>query len=331
MNIYPSLAAALIAFAVTSLLGKLMIPWLRKLKFGQTILDIGPRWHKDKEGTPTMGGLMFIIGILPASLVGLLTLHLMQAEYTVRFNKLFPILLLAVAFGFIGFMDDFVKVSKKRNLGLTALQKIILQVAVAIIYLWTLFLNGTLSTIIVIPFIGQLDLGIFFYPLAVILIVGFCNGANLTDGIDGLLSGVTFVLGLAMMVICTFVGALEGTVAAAALVGGCAGFLVWNFHPAKVFMGDTGSMFLGAMAVGLCFAAGQPVLIFLVGAIYWIEALSVMIQVFYFKATHGKRLFKMTPIHHHFEMSGYGEVKIVMLFSAVTLIAGVIAVLSVLL
>ena len=327
MEGYMTIIVAAAAFAITAVMGKLLIPFLHKLKFGQPINDIGPTWHKSKQGTPTMGGLLFIIGITVAVIAGAIMLsfsensELRDPSVSLQNRRMFAGLVMSLAYSFIGFTDDYIKVVKKRNLGLTAMQKIVMQVLVAAIYLLTLRLVGGLSTVLIVPPFGQLDLGIFYYPLAMIIIIGFVNAVNLTDGIDGLAGSVTFIYALALMVISAMLSLSRNEVLAAALAGGCLGFLVWNFHPAKVIMGDTGSMFLGGMTVALAFGIDMPIIMLLAGVIYLIEAFSVMIQVGFYKLT-GKRLFKMSPIHHHFEMSGYSEVKIVVLFSIVGLIGG---------
>lgn len=335
MNSITLIATVFVAFAVTSAIGIPLIPFLRRIKFGQTILEIGPRWHKNKQGTPTMGGFMFIVGIVAAVAVGFAMLAMSNTTVQgVVFDpratmRTFSGLVFALACAAIGFLDDYIKVSKKHNEGLTARQKYLIQLIVCVCYLAMLYLAGDTSGVVTIPFIGQLDLGLWYYPLAVILITGFVNAVNLTDGIDGLASSVTFVFALVMLVIAGMMrGFAQSSIMAAALAGGCLGFLVWNFYPAKVFMGDTGSMFLGGLVVALSFDVGLPLLLVLTGVIYWAEAFSVILQVISFKST-GKRIFKMSPIHHHFEMSGWSEVKIVMVFSLIALIGGILAILSV--
>lgn len=326
-----SILAAVISFAISAFLGKLMIPWLKKLKYGQTIKEIGPTWHSSKQGTPTMGGLMFIIGILIACAVCLPIYSSIDAGVTAREagSALMPRLLggigMGVLYGAVGFLDDYIKVVKKRNTGLSAIQKIIFQVAIGIAYLATLYIGGDGGRgATVIPFFGTVELGLWFYPLALFVIVGFVNAVNLTDGIDGLCTSVTFFVTITLMLTAGFVQVFEMGIVAAAVAGGCLGFLIWNFYPAKVFMGDTGSLFLGGMFCALAFGTEMPVLIPLIGIIYLAEAGSVIIQRYYFKLTHGKRIFKMSPIHHHFEMSGWSEIKIVTVFSVVTVAAGII-------
>jgi phospho-N-acetylmuramoyl-pentapeptide-transferase len=326
------IVAAVVGFIITALSGFFFIPFLKKLKYGQTILEIGPRWHKNKEGTPTMGGLMFILGIVLALICAFVTAIIsggIKEVYSTDNIRLFAGVIMALLFGAIGFVDDYIKVVKKRNLGLTAKQKMAAQILIAVCYLVTLYLGGDKSTELYIPFIGSLDLGIFYYPFSVFVIVGFVNAVNLTDGIDGLAASVTFMASLGFMAISILLRASSMNMLAAALAGGCVGFLMFNFHPAKVFMGDTGSMFLGGLVVALAFGLRQPPLLVFCGIIYLIETGSVMLQVTYFKLTHGKRIFKMSPIHHHYEMSGWSEVKIVIVFSIVTLIGCAVAVLSV--
>ncbi len=326
---YIVIVAAIISFAVTAVSGHFLIPFLKKLKYGQTILEIGPNWHKSKEGTPTMGGLMFILGIVVASVIGFILLVTTDDSYKTEYMRFIAGLIMALGFAALGFIDDYVKVVKKRNLGLTASQKMVGQIAIAVVYLLIVFFSGDSTTTVWFPFIGSLDFGFLYYPFAVVMIVGFVNAVNLTDGIDGLASSVTFVAALGFMAVTAILRAYSMNVLAAALAGGCLGFLIYNFHPAKVFMGDTGSMFLGGLVVALAFGIHQPLLLLFFGIIYLIEAGSVMLQVTYFKLTHGKRIFKMSPIHHHFEMCGWNEEKIVFTFSAVTLVFSVIAVLSV--
>ncbi len=318
------IAVSVLAFGVTALLGKWLIPFLHKLHFGQTIREVGPSWHKGKQGTPTMGGLMFIIGIAVAVCACVPAFyHLVMDETFLMKVKVFGGLGMAVALGVIG---DYISVIKKRNLGLTEWQKLVLQFAVAAAYLGSVALAGG-GTETIIPFVGKVDLGISYYLLAAVLIVGLVNAVNFTDGIDGLNSTVSFFVFLALS-ICAGLNARIGISAMAlASAAACIGFLIWNFHPAKVFMGDTGSLFLGGMVAALAFGLDLPILLLPLGLIYWAEILSVVLQVTYFKATHGKRLFKMSPIHHHFEMCGWSEVKICAVFGAVTLIGGVLAVL----
>lgn len=324
---------AVTAFAVTSVLGIWFIPFLHKVKYGQPINDIGPTWHKNKQGTPTMGGVLFIIGILVAVTVGYIVNNFQTETIAKNMDgmnmvRLMSGLVMSLLFGFMGFIDDYIKVVRKRNMGLTAMQKIVMQVLISGAYLATLYVRGDTSTILVLPFIGQLNLGLLYYPVMLLFIIFMVNAVNLTDGIDGLCGSVTFVASAAFMIIGAMLAFTEVSILATAIAGAMIGYLVWNFHPAKVFMGDTGSMFLGGLMVALAFGVNMPALLVLVGIVYLCEAGSVVLQVASFKLT-GKRIFKMSPIHHHFEMSGYSEVKIVALFSLVTAVGCVFAVMAV--
>lgn len=325
-------ATAAIAFVITALIGRFLIPYLHKLNFGQTILEIGPKWHEKKQGTPTMGGIMFIVGICIAAVVSVSVYIACGSNFFEMYLPdmsrqtvfIFAGLCMAICYGLVGFLDDYIKVVKKRNLGLTAIQKLILQFGIAIVYLVVLTAFG-FDTQTIIPFIGNVDLGFFYYIISAILIVGVVNAVNLTDGIDGLDGSVTFFASLFFMLIASLMSYLGVTAMSAALAGGCLGFLVWNFNPAKVFMGDTGSLFLGGIVCAIAFALNMPILLLPIGIVYFCEMFSVVLQVGYFKLTHGKRLFKMSPIHHHFEMCGWSEAKIVAVFSFVTAIFGAIA------
>ena len=332
MNTTAILAVAAIGFAVSAVSGYFLIPYLHKLHFGQTILDIGPSWHKNKQGTPTMGGFMFIFAILIASVVGYFMLSQGKNDLwhgtQVEIDRYWGTILLAVSFGIIGFVDDYIKVVKKRNLGLTAIQKLIMQFVAAGLYMLILYTAGDTSTVLIIPFLGQLDLGLVYFPLCVVGIVYITNSVNLTDGLDGLCGSVTCVSALGFMMVSAAMGFGGINLLSTALAAACLGFLVWNFYPAKVFMGDTGSMFLGGMVTGLAFGVGMPLILAFLGIIYICESMSVVLQVISFKTT-GKRIFKMSPIHHHFEMCGLSEVKIDFAFSAVTAVGAVLAVLAV--
>ena len=325
MNSMLYLLVSVIAFAVTAILGKWMIPFLHKLKFGQTIREVGPSWHKSKQGTPTMGGLMFILGIVVAMIACLPVFYSLGVEEALLSKaKAFSGLGMAVAFGVIGFMDDYISILKKRNLGLTERQKLVLQFAVAAAYLASVAMAGG-STSTIIPFVGQIDLGLFYYPLAAVVIVGIVNAVNFTDGIDGLNTTVSFFAFLSLA-LCAGILSMTGLSALGlASAAACIGFLIWNWHPAKVFMGDTGSLFMGGMVCALAFGMDLPILLLPVGFVYICEIVSVVLQVSYFKATHGKRLFKMSPIHHHFEMCGWSEVKICVVFGFVALLGGAAA------
>lgn len=318
---------AAVAFVVTALAGKLLIPFLHKLHFGQSIREDGPTWHKSKQGTPTMGGIMFILGSVAAALIGYAVFALTDKGLADPLEQMqfFGGIVMAMLFGLIGFLDDYIKVVKKRNLGLTAWQKILGQVLVTALYLTALYIAGDRSTIINVPFLGQWDLGFFYYPILGILIIGIVNSVNLTDGIDGLCGSITFIVAVFFMVVSTIAGQYGMKILATALAAACIGFLVYNLHPAKVFMGDTGSLFLGGMVVALGFGMNMEFILFFAGFIYCCESLSVILQVISFKTT-GKRIFRMSPIHHHFELGGMSENKIVVLFSGITLIMCVIGV-----
>ena len=312
-EIFLMVLAALCSFAVAAIAGKLTIPVLRALKAGQSIREIGPAWHSSKSGTPTMGGIIFVIGLLPCIAFG--WKGLMNGEWTALLVFAF-----SLVFGLIGFLDDFFKVKFKRNLGLTALQKLLLQLAAGALYLYILYRLGDLSCELYIPFfhVSWQIHPIVYIGFAMFVIVGCVNAVNLTDGVDGLATGVTMPVMLFFAVSALAAQKLTLALFPACLLGALAGFLCYNFHPAKVFMGDTGSLFLGAAVCGMAFALDMPLVLLLVGIIYIIETLSVIMQVLYFKATHGKRIFRMTPIHHHFEMGGWSEVKIFTVFTAVT-------------
>lgn len=319
-SLYTSISA-IIAFAITALLGIPMIPFLRRLKFGQTIREEGPAWHSKKQGTPTMGGLMFIIGTVVAVMV-CVPIYVVAAgtgEQMLSIVRVLSGLLMAVAMGLVGFMDDFISIRKHRNLGLTEKQKLVLQFAIVIAYLASVRIAGGSSEML-IPFIGVVDWGIAYYILAALLIVGMVNAVNFTDGIDGLNGTVTFVVSVGFLVTAFVMNYMGIAILAAASAAACIGFLIWNFNPAKVFMGDTGSLFLGGIVCALGFGLNIPILIPLYGIIYIAEIGSVVLQVTYFKATKGKRLFKMSPIHHHFELCGWSEVKICAVFGLVSAI-----------
>ncbi len=325
------ITAALIGFAVTAVSGIWLVPYLRRLKYGQTILEEGPNWHMKKQGTPTMGGFMMLLGVVMAVVAGFIV-GVPEMDFImdrVIIMRMIGGIIMAIGFGMIGFFDDYVKVSKKQNLGLTAIQKLILQFGVAAAYMLTLYNAGDHSTIVQIPFLFQIDFGILYYPLCVIGIAYIVNAVNITDGLDGLAASITFVSACGFIVMAVMLDLYPIVILSVATAASCLGFLLWNFYPAKVFMGDTGSMFLGGLVVAMAFGLGMPIILLFSGIIYICESLSVVIQVAYFKATKGKRLFKMSPIHHHFEMSGWNEVKIVFVFSLITLIGSAISVLSI--
>ena len=327
MDIVLYCLAIVIAAVITGLLGYFMVPFLHKIKFGQTIREVGPSWHKNKQGTPTMGGIMFIIGSSVAAVICIAFLWLNGgAETQLMLVKVMAGALMAVGFGIVGFLDDYISIKKHRNLGLTEIQKLILQFIIVGAYLLSVALAGG-TTETVIPFLGSVDLGFFYYILAAVFIVGMVNAVNFTDGIDGLNTSVTLVVALVFSVIAMLLNRVGLSLYAAAIVGAMIGFLFWNANPAKVFMGDTGSLFLGGAVCALAFGVDMPILLILIGVIYIVEILSVVLQVTYFKISHGKRIFKMAPIHHHFEMCGWNENKICFVFSGVTLLAGIIVVL----
>lgn len=322
--------AGVLSFLVALVLGKWLIPWLHKLKFGQTILADGPTWHQKKQGTPTMGGILFILGFVLAVIAAVVAVYVIPSAdkwFATPYElvRFWGGVGLALGCGLIGFLDDYIKVVKKRNLGLTATQKLLLQLTLSTAYAVLLYIFG--KGVFTIPFIGQVNWGIWYVPFTVFVIVAMTNATNLTDGVDGLCGLTGFVAAVALLLLCGLTGNLSLGVPAVALAGGLAGFLMWNLHPAKVFMGDTGSLFIGGALTALAFGIEQPFLLVPIGILYIAENLSVILQVSYFKITHGKRLFKMSPLHHHFELCGWSENRIVGVFALVTLIGCVGAVL----
>jgi len=304
--------------AFSGVLGYLLLPVLRALKAGQSIRELGPTWHNNKAGTPMMGGLMFI---------GSLILCLVISIPSVQENTVFYALILSLCFGLIGFLDDFFKVKFKRNLGLTAIQKAMLQMAVSAIYLYLLYKEGSLTSNLYIPFV---DIAVYIHPLvyiffAMFVMVGCVNAVNLTDGVDGLSTSVTIPVMIFFTVVAIAKEKTDLALMPAALTGGLIAYLFYNWHPAKVFMGDTGSLFLGGAVCALAFALDMPLILIFVGLVYIVETLSVILQVGYFKLTHGKRLFKMAPIHHHFEMCGWQEEKIVIVFFCISVAMCILA------
>ena len=301
----------LVAAALSGIIGFLILPVLRALKAGQSVRQIGPTWHNYKAGTPLMGGLMFIFALIICLVINIPTM----TDYSV-----FYVLAMSLCFGLVGFLDDFCKVKFKRDLGLTALQKMLLQMAVSALFLYLLYKQGTLVTTVIVPFF---NVSFHMHPLlyiffAMFVIVGCVNAVNLPDGVDGLSSSVTIPVMIFFTAAAVMMERMDLALMPAALVGGLIAYLFYNWHPAKVFMGDTGSLFLGGAVCGLAFALNMPLILIVVGFVYIMETLSVILQVGYFKLTHGKRLFKMSPIHHHFEMCGWKEVKIVLVFAAVS-------------
>jgi len=316
---------AVSTFLISAILTRYLIPILKSKKMGQKILDIGPRWHKSKEGTPQMGGLAFFCAI---TLVGGILLAVAgirgDADRDMCIGGALT-LFLAVTNGFVGIFDDWKKLQKKQNEGLTASQKYLLQLVCAAMYLIGMRLAGLVDGTLRIPFTSiELELGIFYYFLALILITGIVNSVNLTDGIDGLLCMVAFVAGGFLVLASIKTDNVPLVILSSGIVGGSLGFLVYNYHPARVFMGDTGSLYFGGLFAGTAFMLGQPFLIIIYGIIFIVESASVIIQVGSYKLTK-KRVFKMAPIHHHFEMCGWGELKIGYVFAAVTALASLLS------
>ena len=314
-----------ISFVVTVALGFVLIPMLRSLKAGQSIKRDGPIWHISKEGTPTMGGFMFIIAMLVVAVI-----------FAIRYKDnggavLVAMFVFALVYGVIGFIDDFTKIRHKGNQGLTALQKFLLQLVVAVAFVLLLRYLGYLTPNLYVPFINvTIPLPEVVYLIfAAFVIVGCVNSVNLTDGVDGLVSGVSIPVALFFIAAAWMWGMEVQGIFAASLLGGLAGFLVFNFNPAKVFMGDTGSLFLGGAVCAMAFALDMPLILVPLGIVYIAETLSDIIQVGYFKATHGKRFFKMAPLHHHFEKCGWSEKKVFAVFSSVSLIFAIISMLGV--
>lgn len=316
---YEIVIPALIAFAVSVVLGPVMIPFLRRLKVGQTVRDEGPRSHIQKNGTPTMGGLMILTAMTAASLL-----------YVKEYPNIIPILFLTLGFGLIGFLDDYIKVVLKRSMGLRAWQKMALQILLTGIFAYYVIHYTDVSLTWRIPFLPGIywNLGIFTIPMMFIVIIGTVNGTNFTDGLDGLATSVTILVATFFTVVA--VGLQAGiTPITCAAVGALLGFLLFNGHPASVFMGDTGSLALGGFVAGCAYMMQMPLFLVIVGFIYVVEVLSVMLQVSYFKLTHGKRIFKMAPIHHHFELCGWKENKVVTVFSIVTAVLCLIGLLAI--
>ncbi|MCD7732934.1 MAG: phospho-N-acetylmuramoyl-pentapeptide-transferase [Oscillospiraceae bacterium] len=331
MPFWINIIVGILSCIISGSVGMILIPYLRKLKAGSHILDIGPAWHKSKEGTPLMGGFMFIVSVIVTSWIGYLIIkayrsaHMMETPENSGWNLLLAVGV-AVLFMLVGFIDDYIKVVKKRNLGLSVKAKTIMQVVIVVGYLVALYFLGN-TTSVVFPFIGEVDFGWFYYPLMGVCIYLLVNAVNFTDGVDGLLGSVTTVYSLAFVLIFVLLDNWEMSAFSMAVAGGCLGFLIWNLHPAKVFMGDTGSMFLGGAVVAMGMASGLELLMPLVGIIYVVEMLSDLIQIASFKIRH-KRVFKMAPIHHHFELCGWSEYKILWVFSGVTLVAGALGILA---
>ena len=319
--------AMILCFVCTAVLGRIFIPVLKSFKVGQKIREIGPRWHKSKEGTPMMGGLFFIVPVVLTMAV----YSFVCMDFSAGGVRFLLCVALALANGAIGFIDDSRKLFKKQNEGLKSGEKFLLQLIVAALFLLGMTYCGGLSTELYIPFFGvSFELGKLYYIIALLVIVGVTNAVNLTDGIDGLAASVTSVVSVFFAVSAAVLMNEGAFYLAGALFGGCAGFLVYNLNPARIFMGDTGSLFLGGAVCALAFLMNNPLIILVAGIIYIVEAASVMLQVSYFKITkkitgEGKRLFKMSPIHHHFERSGWSENTIVIVFCLVSAAACVLA------
>lgn len=337
MNVYAATAVSCITgFAVTALLGFVLIPVLHKLKFGQNILTtIGPKWHAKKQGTPTMYGIAFVIGTAAAVAVAVVTCKLTGTEifswYDFDKNKemtrLWGGLIFAVCLALIGFTDDFIKVKRKRNLGLTEVQKTVPQLVCIAAYLTAMWVSGGQKDITMfIPMVGNVRMGWFYWVFGICVMYGAMNAVNFTDGIDGLCGSVTLAAGVCLTVIALMKGLTSVSILTAALAGVCAGYLVWNHHPAKVMMGDTGSMFLGGLIVAAAYGLDCPVILLPVGIVYVGEALSDLLQIASVRLRH-KKLFRMAPIHHHFELCGWKENKIVAVFTLVGLAGGVFGIL----
>lgn len=300
----------IIAFIISVVLGPVIIPFLRKLKFGQTVRDDGPQSHLKKNGTPTMGGIIFLISVILTSCI-----------YMKDYPQIIPILFVTVGFGVIGFLDDYIKIVLKRSEGLTPSQKMLGQILVTGVFAVYMYKFSGVSMEMLIPFFPgkTLDLGILTIPVMFLAIIGTVNGVNFTDGLDGLATSVTIMVAVFFGVVALGRGSAVWPIACA-VIGALLGFLLFNVYPASVFMGDTGSLALGGFVSAIAYMLQMPMFILIVGLIYWIEILSVIIQVGYFKISHGKRVFRMAPIHHHFELGGWSETRVVAVFTIVTAI-----------
>ncbi|MDO4804945.1 MAG: phospho-N-acetylmuramoyl-pentapeptide-transferase [Lachnospiraceae bacterium] len=307
-----------IAFGITWAAGPFVIPFLTRLKFGQTERTLGVQAHLKKAGTPTMGGVMFLLAITVTGLI-----------YIRSYPLIGPVLFLTIAYGVLGFLDDYLKVVKKESDGLYAWQKMLLEIMIIVVFILYMKHFTDIPLTLRIPFSGgkELDIGILTYPLMVFAIAGTVNGVNFTDGVDGLASSVTAVVA-AFFTICAVILKVQAAPIASCTGGALLGFLVYNAHPAKIFMGDTGSLALGGFVIGMAYVLQMPIYIILVGIIYLAEVISVMMQVGYFKMTHGKRIFRMAPIHHHFELGGWSETRVVAIFTIITIIACMIGFLA---
>lgn len=305
----------LLSFVISAAAGPVIIPILRKLKVGQTVRDDGPQTHLKKNGTPTMGGIIFLLGVVVTSLF-----------YVKDFPKIIPVLFMTVGFGVVGFLDDFIKVVLRRSEGLTPAQKMAGQLVVTAVFAYYMVQISDVGLTMLIPFSGgkYLDIGWLAVPLLFFAVIGTVNGTNFTDGLDGLAASVTVMVAVFFTVVA--VGTNSGIApVTCAVTGGLLGFLLFNVYPASVFMGDTGSLALGGFVVSAAYMMRLPLFLLIVGLIYLVEVLSVIIQVTYFKATHGKRFFKMAPIHHHFEKCGWSETRVVTVFSIITALCCLVA------
>lgn len=310
-NQYIAIAIPIIvAFAISAVLGPVIIPFLRKLKFGQTVRDDGPQSHLKKNGTPTMGGLIFLISVILTSCI-----------YMKDYPQIIPILFVTVGYGVIGFLDDYIKIVLKRSEGLTPSQKMFGQILVTGVFAVYMYKFSGISMEMIVPFFPgvTLDLGFLTIPVMFLAVIGTVNGVNFTDGLDGLATSVTIMVAVFFGVVALGVGSGVWPITAA-VIGALLGFLLFNVHPASVFMGDTGSLALGGFVAATAYMLQMPIFILIVGLIYWIEILSVIIQVGYFKISHGKRIFRMAPIHHHFELGGWSETRVVAVFTITTAI-----------
>ena len=314
-----TILAIIIAFAISAILCPIVIPFLHKLKFGQQVRLDGPQAHLKKQGTPTMGGLVILASIVITSLF-----------YMKDYPKIIPVLFVTVGFGIIGFLDDYIKIVMKRSEGLNPVQKLIGQFIITGIFVYYLVCSDEVGTSMLVPFTGgfehgiYLDLGFLFIPFVFFVVLGTDNGVNFTDGLDGLCTSVTILVATFLTIIS--IGENSGiSPITGAVVGSLLGFLLFNVYPAKVFMGDTGSLALGGFVASSAFMMQIPLFIPIIGLIYLVEVLSVIMQVSYFKATHGKRIFRMAPIHHHFELGGWSETRVVAVFSIVTALLCLVA------
>lgn len=316
---YTILISVILSFAISVVLGPIVIPFLRRLKVGQTVRDEGPQSHLKKNGTPTMGGILILISVVITSLF-----------FVKDYPKIIPILFLTLGFGLVGFLDDYIKVVLKRSMGLRAWQKFALQIVVTGIFVFYLLQYTDVSLAMKVPFLNgvYLDFGWLNIPILFFVVIGTVNGTNFTDGLDGLASSVTVLVATFFTVVA--IGTNSGIEPiTCAVVGALLGFLLFNVHPASVFMGDTGSLALGGFVAATAYMMQMPIYIVIVGFIYLIEVVSVILQVSYFKMTGGKRIFKMAPIHHHFELCGWSETRVVAVFSIVTALLCLVALMGV--